>query len=376
MRNILLLIGNMLRIILRRKGSIFVYFVLPIAGVLLSMLIYSGIGSGSVGIGFVDKDGSALSADTFEVLKSLKGYAVSEIDEEDIKIKLLDKKLDAVVVIPEGYEEGLIRQQVQNIKIISIRGQDVTAWIQNFLNLHTRNLLDLSIASNGDREAFERLVEEYKSNSLPLKEVKLEDQQTGKRMTVTSMGFLIMFIMLGAGMTSHFILSEKASRTFYRICSAPVRPGEYITANTLTGLLIVSMQNILVLLLMKYLFRINTFVPGPLMFLILTCFGITAIGISLLVTTFSSSLYMATTLNTLVLSPTCMLGGCYWPVSLMPEFMQKISYFVPQRWALEAIEKMQVYGDIRIILLNLLILLAFAAAMFLTAIWQLRRARL
>jgi len=361
---------------MRRKGSVFVYLVLPIAGLLLTMLIYSGVQSGPVGIGIIDRDGSALSSDTLEALKSLKGYTVSEVDEKDIKSSLLDGKLGAVVVIPEGYGMEIVAHQAPKVEIISIRGQDVTAWIQSYLNLHTRNLLDLSAASKGNQEAFDKLYTEYKSNRLPVSEVKLEDQQTGKMMTVTSMGFLIMFIMLGAGMTSHFILSEKVTRTFYRICSAPVRPGEYIAANTLASLLIVSVQNILVLLLMKYLFKIETFVPGPILFLILFCFGIAATAISLLVTTFSVSPYMASTLNTLILTPTCMLGGCYWQVDLMPEFMQKLSYFVPQRWALEAIEKMQVYGDIRIILLNLLILLAFAAAMFLTAIWQLRRARL
>jgi ABC-2 type transport system permease protein len=35
-----------------------------------------------------------------------------------------------------------------------------------------------------------------------------------------------------------------------------------------------------------------------------------------------------------------MLGGCFWPVSIMPDWMQKLSNFVPQKWAIDAIERM------------------------------------
>ena len=45
-------------------------------------------------------------------------------------------------------------------------------------------------------------------------------------------------------------------------------------------------------------------------------------------------------INSLVVTPTCMLGGCFWPISLMPDWMQKIANFVPQKWVIEAIQRM------------------------------------
>lgn len=68
-----------------------------------------------------------------------------------------------------------------------------------------------------------------------------------------------------------------------------------------------------------------------------------------------------------------MLGGCFWDISLMPDFMQKIGYFVPQRWAMDAIQKLQNGGAQADILLNLIILAAFAAAFILTAIYKFSR---
>ncbi|MNC77213.1 hypothetical protein D3C75_1291160 [compost metagenome] len=43
-------------------------------------------------------------------------------------------------------------------------------------------------------------------------------------------------------------------------------------------------------------------------------------------------------LNALILTPTCMLGGCFWPLSIMPEYMQKAANFTPQKWAIQAVD--------------------------------------
>jgi ABC-2 type transport system permease protein len=68
-----------------------------------------------------------------------------------------------------------------------------------------------------------------------------------------------------------------------------------------------------------------------------------------------------------------MLGGCYWDVNFMPEFMQKIGFFVPQRWVIDAITKMQTGSDIGDINLNLLVLAAFALTLTLAAVYKFSR---
>lgn len=374
MRNILLLVLNTLKVTFRRKGNIILYLILPIAGVLLSILIYSNSQAGSVQLGLVNKDASTLASDFENLVSNVNGYTVYTMDESEVKNQLLDRKLDAVVVIPEGYSESIHSHQSPNITIMSIKGQEATVWIENYINLYTRNLMDLSVASEGNMDTFESMYKSYRTNRLKLSEATLEDKQTDRLMTMTSMGFLIMFIMLGAGFTSQFILNEKRNRTYYRICSAPVSSREYIAGNILTSILIVTFQSILILASMKYLFGIETFVPDFILFLILISFGITATGISLLVTAFSGSSFTASTLNTLILTPTCMLGGCFWDVDLMSGFMKNISYFVPQRWTLEAIKKMQSGSPFSDILINLVIIYAFAIAMFLIAAYRFSRA--
>jgi ABC-2 type transport system permease protein len=64
----------------------------------------------------------------------------------------------------------------------------------------------------------------------------------------------------------------------------------------------------------------------------------------------------AAMINSMIVTPTCMLGGCFWPLAIMPEFMQKIANFIPQKWAIEAVEIAATGGTLSDIALPLAIL--------------------
>lgn len=373
MRNILLIISNILKVTFKNKGNIVIYVFLPLSGLLLALLIYSGSDASTLSVGFSDNDNGALSAELRQALEAREGFVVSEVGEAEIDGKLTDFGLDAAVIVPAGFTESIYANEPADIEIVSLKGQDTTVWIEQLLSNCIDNLADIAAASGGDRPMFEKMLGQYKAQTIELSVVKLEDKSVGKSMTMTSIGFLIMFMMLGASFTSMIILKEKRNRTYYRICSAPVSSRQYILANSLTSLTITVIQTTMILLAMKYVFRIDTGVSDGLMFMILLLFGLVAIGLGLLLTAFSDSSYMATTLSSLVQTPTCMLGGCFWDVSFMPEFMQKISYFTPQRWAINAVEKLQAGAGITAIYLNLLVLAAFALAFTLVAVYKFSR---
>lgn len=357
----------------RKKGNIIIYIFLPLVGVFFSMLIYSGSGSSVLRIGISDRDTGSPAADLKGVLETTKGFKMQEVKENEISNMLLDQELDAAVVIPSDYSDSIYSGKAAEITVIAVKGRDTTVWIEQILNNYTDTLYKLGLASNGDRGVFDKMYAQYRAGAARFETEELEDEETGKSMTVTSAGFLIMFMMLGAGLITSFILKEKRDRTYFRICSAPVSAGQYIAANSVTGLIIVMIQTVLIQLVMGLVLHIDTGINAISMFIILVFFGIVAVALGLMIAAISASSYMAGTLNTLIMTPTCMLGGCYWSVRLMPDFMQKISYFVPQRWAIDAIQKLQAGGGQGDIAINLVILAAFAAAFILIAIYRFSR---
>ncbi len=370
MRNIVQIISNILKTTFRNKANIIIYVFLPLLGVLLSLLIYGGTSTSQVRIGFTSHDDGILAAEVRNVLDSKEGFSVSDVMEEEINGKLTEQMLDVVISLPEGFTESVYSGDLKNIEIITIKGLDTTVWIEQLINSYMGVLERLSAASEGDRALFDKMYEQYEETSIHLNVASLEDKQVGKSMTLTTIGFLIMFMMLGAGFTSFIILKEKRSRTYYRICTAPVNSRQYILANAITSVFIIIVQIVVIQLSMRYVFRINTGISNPEMFIILLMFGLVAIGLGLTITAFSSSSYMAGSLSTLIMTPTCMLGGCFWDVDFMPEFMQKISYFMPQRWAIDAVKKLQNRADFSDVYLNLLVLAAFALALILVAAYK------
>ncbi len=374
MCNVKLIISNILKVTFRNKGNIIIYLFLPLFGVILSMIIYGTTSSPVLNIGMANKDKGEFSVDLKKTFEESDSYKVIDVSEEEIKDKLLEHDIDVAVIIPENYTESIYSGEPEKIQLTSIKGESVTAWVRSSIQSYTDSLAKLSDASSGNKNLFDMMYQQYKQETIKVKAVKLTDVVTGRSMTLTSVGFLILFIMLGSNTITMLILKEKRDRTYHRICSAPVKARQYILANAISCLLVSMTQIILIQLSMKIL-EIDSGIAAISLFFILLLFSVVSVGLSLMLVAFSDSSYMASTLGTLVITTTCMLGGCYWDIKMMPDFMQKAAYFVPQSWAMEAIGKMQRDGSISDIGGNLIILAAFAAAFFLIAIYKFAKSK-
>ncbi|MNJ71422.1 hypothetical protein D3C77_679650 [compost metagenome] len=55
-----------------------------------------------------------------------------------------------------------------------------------------------------------------------------------------------------------------------------------------------------------------------------------------------------------------MIGGCFWPLSFMPEYMQKAANVVPQKWAIQSVEQLSSGSNLSGIGAPLLILVLMA----------------
>jgi len=79
----------------------------------------------------------------------------------------------------------------------------------------------------------------------------------------------------------------------------------------------------------------------------------------------SKNLRQVYALMHLIVIPTSMLGGCFWPKEMMPEMLQRISDFVPVTWAVKGMEKILHGGSILAVRSEIIVLLLFALVLFL-----------
>lgn len=369
MRNILLLILNNMKVTFRKKGSLLVYIVVPIACILLSISLNGG-SSDNLNIGILNKDNGRISKDLVDSIRKNEKFTVTTVRESEIKDKIASRKLDCVIEIPENFQESIYNNKIDRLNIVSIKGEESVAWITSYVDFYIKNLSDISSASKGNRATFDKIYNGFMKEGITLSIEKLKDESHSKNATMQSIGFLIMIVMIGAINTSNIILKERRNRTYYRICTAPVSSAAYIIANIITNIIIIAIQIIVVILAATKILRMETFIPDFELITILIVFGIAAVGLGILIVALSKTSYQVGTMMTLISTPTCMLAGCFWPSEIMPIALQKIGNFLPQKWTLDAVLKLQTGSRFSDIFINLGIILAFAAAFFIIAAYK------
>lgn len=371
MRNMLLLTRNTLKLMLRKKSNI----ILMLLSILVPLIFLSfsfADNSSQLRIGIVNKDNSAISWDLINSLKKSDKFKIVLLNGSNVNDKVIKGDVDCAIFVPEGYGDSIISDKVQNLQIVSIKGEDATALIKSYINIYTMNLIDISKAAYGNKYTFNKIYSDYKNLSLNLKTVLLKDKSHSNIATMRSLGFFIVFLMMSTGNIAELMLQEKRDKTFYRVCAAPVKPKTYIFSNFIVNTLVMIFQIAVILLLLTWFLKLNLSISLFQMFIVLLCFGIVSIGLGMMIIAFSDSTGQSSTLTTLIVTPTCMLGGVFWPVDLMPETLQRISDFMPQKWAIDAINKIQTGAGLNEVWVNIAILLAFAAAFLLIASYKIK----
>lgn len=373
MRNAILIARNVLRESLNKKSSFIVYLVLPVLCVILSLFLYSKSGTGSAIVGIEDNDRTTLSMDMVKSMSNNDKFKIRNIDEKDVKSDIVNQKIDCVLVIPMGFENDIKSGNMQKLQLVSIKGESVTSWIKAYTNNYIDNLLDISSASGGNAKTFDKMYSDLKNQQAAVITTEtIKDKYLGEGTTQESMGLFIMFILVGSATTANFILKEKEKRTYYRTFCAPVSSSIYILGNFIANIAIICVQVIAVILFMKYGLNIDTNMPDIQLFAILMDFGLVSVSFGLLIVAFSKTRYQANSLSTLIITPSSMIAGCFWPQQFMPDFMQKISKFFPQEWVLDAIDKAQNGASASQVAFNLFIIFAFAVVFSLVSIYKLR----
>ena len=174
-------------------------------------------------------------------------------------------------------------------------------------------------------------------------------------------GLLLMFVMLLCSQSIGFVMEDREQRTMARMFTAPVRSLDISFGYFLGSLLVGTLQVIFVLSLTYFVFGYSPGVSFGAMLLVIECFLFAAVGLASAVAGLVRNSAQLSQINTMIVIPTCMMSGCFFSISLLPDFMQKLAKFTPQKWAIGAIDRLGAGEGIGDISLQLCILLLFAA---------------
>lgn len=213
--------------------------------------------------------------------------------------------------------------------------------------------------------------------------VKLETEtlvgQTVKSPAATRLvgGWAIMFLLFALSSSASSFFDEKKSGIFQRLLAAPLRRSHLLWSRFLWGVLLGLVQLTALFLAGWWLYDIDVFTNfGNLVLMsVATAAACTAFGMLLVAVT--SSPAAASGLATFLILTMSACGGAWFPLSMMPDFMQQAARFTLVYWALEGFAQVLWAGDsLGEILPTLGVLSGMAAVVMAFAVWRFNRGRL
>ena len=168
-------------------------------------------------------------------------------------------------------------------------------------------------------------------------------------------GILLMFI---AARLTAIIIEDRTRKTTLRISVAPITHFQYLWQNLLAYSVLLTGVNGLVVL-MGVLYHGENLVSPILLFLVYTFFSVTAISFSLGLYAIIRNKEAALALLTGVIALISMLGGVFWPIQIMPVFIQRLAMLLPTYWYSEGIIRIAYGGSLSDIALPLVMMFMF-----------------
>ena len=197
-----------------------------------------------------------------------------------------------------------------------------------------------------------------------------------KAKTATSVvgGWAIMFLLFAISGSSAAFFDEKNSGIFQRLLSAPITRGQLLGARFCFGILLGVVQLVVMFSAGSLMYGIDVLGHfGPLVIVsIAAAAACTSFG--MLIAAFAPNAQAASGLATFLVMIMSATGGAWFPISLMPEFMQTIGKFTIVYWSMEGFAAVLWNGQgVHEILPILGVLLGITTGVMTLAIWRLNR---
>ncbi|GHH99623.1 ABC transporter permease [Neobacillus kokaensis] len=339
MRRIFPILSLNFKNFLKTPGAIILMFVMPV----VFSWIFGGMSMNSERnkpVVNIVAGSDEISEQISKLLKKDQNFNWEMAALKKARENVLEEKVLAVVVIPKDIEKRITGNLALFDVIIQKKSQDylaLAAYLQGTARLVSNSYQAADSLEAGAFPHFLAAVAKQKGVTVEKQTIE-NDSANHVEINLMVVGFAIMFMMFGLSGAASTILEERRGGTWSRLLISPARKFEIIIGYLSSYFLMGWIQFAVLLVAMKFMFgadwgKLSYLVPfASLVILMVVGFGLMVAGIV-------QTKQQAMALNAILIVSTCMLGGVYWPLDIVPEVMQKIALGVPQSWAMSGFKE-------------------------------------
>jgi ABC-2 type transport system permease protein len=365
------LVRKDIAIFLRDRRALVVSVLTPIVVAAFFGFLFGGTGAGGrvvsrMAVGVTDLDGSALTKAVIESLSQDESLQIQLLPEAQAEQLVRAGKLRAAVVFPAEFESLATGSLVGGAGMPDLK----------LLYDPSQSMVQPMVAGLVTQHVMQRLSRpNFVGNARPVP-FKLDavPMTTGPRYNSYSHSFagmsiqFILFMGIDAGIA---LLMMRQEGMWRRLRAAPlsraVLLGSRVAATTLIAVLILAVVYLVAGL--AFGVRIAGSVPGFIM--VAFAFALLAATTGLMISALGRSVGATRGVSMFTVLILVMLGGAWVPAFLFPEWLQRVTEFVPTRWAVDGFDAMTWRGmPLQSAFIPTAILLAWSAVFSMIAVWR------
>ena len=367
------------------------FLILPIV---FTIILAGGTGPGPdnrVRLVVVDQANSSLSAELIAALETSEAVRPELAELNKAEDQFSQRSVSAILIIPENFTiEALIdskvvlemRQQPNNLNALVAQQavNSVISRVGSSLQIASTSLVTAekikTFASQSDRKAYfdESLTQARKLMTDAPDRVTTQQGTTPEQIDYdpranSSAGQMITWVFIPLIGLSEMFAIERQKGTLRRLLTTPTHQSVYLLG-TISGQVVLALVQMTLLIGFGVLvLQVNwgREISGLVVLLLASTLAAAALGTML--GTFVKTSSQASGMSIMLGMVMALLGGCWYPLELFPQFVQKIVLVLPTTWAMKGFMDLLAHGQNLVgILPEAGVLLGFATVFFVIGI--------
>jgi linearmycin/streptolysin S transport system permease protein len=379
--NALALAGVSLRRAVRDRTSLFFALLLPVAIILIIGATVGG--QTKLRVGVVTQETGALEA---RLLDRLHASPVVKVlaypDESAARTGLRRMEVDAVVVVPGDYDATLAAGKQVELPLLTEQANTgayaAASAVSSIVAAEAARVQAAHFAANTTGTPYDAALPIATSLQQQSAPIPVEVTTAGGS-DVLPLGFgysaptmLVLFVFINAVAGGGAIIQTRRLGIYDRALAAPIRVRTVVAGETLATLFFSLLQSALIVAIGSLVFGVSWGDPLAALALVVV-WALVGTGAGVLSGTLFRTPEQAGSIGPTVGIAFGMLGGCMWPLAIVPSTLRAVGHVVPQSWAVDSwTELLSRGGHLADIAPRLGVLLGFAAALLLASVWRLR----
>ena len=415
MRKTLALTWKDLKIFLKDRGGVVLIFVQPFMFILIISYALSGVfsaGDHPIHILAVNQDTGTRAATLLDQLKDMKAFSVEtsweghELTLQKVERLIIDGKRTFALIFPPNFsavlENGLKTRERLTTKVQLIVDPNATnqiadpvlgtiqglldravytAMMPNGVDLFTHGGDSTSTTKSGSlrpglEETGSRGLMEQRTPAVTMERIAPTGMHVKKLPDIYQQnvpGYTVYGIFWIVNLLAVSVLREKREGTFRRLQVAPMSRMVMLIGKWMPYYLINLVQIVIMMGVSSLLFKMSLGHSVGGLVIVSLAAAATATGLGVLVAALARTEAQISGLTVLLLLTLSVLGGCFIPRFIMPEWLRIVGLVTPHAWALDAYQDLLVRGyTFWEVLPKVGVLGAFAVVFFGIGVWRFR----